>query len=146
MKTLHFEAVIDAPRRTVWHTMLDLEPYERWTAAFAEGSTYEGSWDQGERIRFLDPQRNGMVAVIDENRSYEHVSIKHLGLLNNGVEDTESEAVRQWAPAYERYSFADAGANATRLSVDMDCVPEYEAFMLEAWPNALARLKALCES
>ena len=37
-------------------------------------------------------------------------------------------------------------AGGTRVQVDIDVVPEYEAFMSDTWPRALALLKTLCEA
>jgi hypothetical protein len=34
---------------------------------------------------------------------------------------------------------------ATELKVDVDAPPDFEAFMGDTWPKALAKLKALCE-
>ena len=48
------------------------------------------------------------------------------------------------APAYENYSF-QAVPEGTRLVVDQDITDEFEGDMNQAWPKALARLKALCE-
>lgn len=144
MKTLHFSTVIDAPRRTVWDVMLGAETFKAWTAAFAEGSYFEGSWEQGQKIRFLAPDGSGMTSMIAESRPHAFISIKHLGVVKDGVDDTESDAARTWAPAYENYTFLDAGS-ATELKVDVDTPPDFEAFMANAWPRALAKLKALCE-
>ena len=58
-KKLHFETIIDAPRREVWQTMLDRETFGQWTDAFMEGSHYEGSWETGSDIRFLAPDGSG---------------------------------------------------------------------------------------
>ena len=145
MKTLHFATVIHAPRETVWDVMLAPATYGEWTAEFMEGSYFEGSWEQGARMRFLAPDGNGMVAVIAESRPREFLSIKHVGYVKDGVEDTESEMVRSWAPAYENYALSDAG-DATELAVDNDVTPEFEEYMTKTWPAALARLKKLCES
>jgi len=145
MKTLHFATVIRASRETVWDVMLAPDTFRLWTAEFVEGSYYEGSWGQGARIRFLAPDGNGMVSVIAENRPHEFLSIKHIGYVKDGVEDTESEMVRSWAPAYENYTLSDAG-DATELAVDNDVTPEFEEYMTKVWPLALARLKTLCES
>jgi uncharacterized protein YndB with AHSA1/START domain len=144
LQRLRFTTTIDAPREHVWKTMLDQETYRRWTDAFTEGSYYEGSWDQGERIVFLAPSGEGMVAEIAESRKPEYISIRHLGMTKGGVEDTESEAVRAWTPAYENYTFSEKGG-ATELTVEMDVVPEYESFMAETWPKALAKLKEISE-
>jgi hypothetical protein len=144
MKTLTFETTIRAPRPVVWATMLGPEGYKAWTAAFCEGSHYVGSWDEGAKILFLGPSGDGMTAVIAENRPNEFVSIRHLGVIENGVEDTTSEKVRAWTPAYENYRFADAPGGCA-VTVTLDTAPEYEAFMLETFPKALALLKGLCE-
>ncbi len=129
----------------VWEVMLGAENYRRWTTAFADGSYYEGSWRQGSRIRFLSPTGDGMVAEIAENRPNEFISIRHLGYIVNGIEDTESEAVRAWAPAFENYTFA-AVPEGTRLVVDQDATADFEQYMNDAWPRALELLRQLCES
>lgn len=144
VKRFQFRTTIEAPVERVWDTMLDEESYRLWTAAFTEGSYFEGDWDQGSRIRFLAPSGGGMVAEIADNRPYEFISIRHLGFVANGVEDTESEAVRDWAPAYENYSF-ESVPEGTRVIVDQDLGEEFEANMVEAWEQALRLLKELCE-
>ena len=144
-KTLTFSVEIRAPRSVVWHKMLDAEGYSTWTAAFCEGSYYVGSWETGSKIQFLAPSGDGMTAVVAESRPFEYVSIRHLGEISQGVEDTTSEKVRAWAPAYENYEFTEAGS-ATTVTVRLDTVPEYEQYMLETYPKALQRLKELCEA
>ena len=143
-KTLTFEIAIHAPRARVWVTMLDPETYKAWTSAFCEGSYFVGSWDEGAKIQFLSPSGDGMTAVIAENRLHEFVSIRHLGVIEKGVEDTSSEKVRAWAPAYENYRFSDL-PDGCRLTVAVDTVAEYEQYMRDTFPKALALLKALAE-
>lgn len=145
MKTLHFSITIDAPRERVWDTMLGSDTYRIWTAPFAEGSYFEGSWAKGEKIRFLGPSGEGMSSVIAENRRHEFVSIKHLGMIKDGVEDTESDSVKQWAGMLENYTFTSKGAS-TEVRVDMDVTSDFEDYMNDTWPRALAALKALCEA
>lgn len=144
-KTLTFSVSIQCPRSLVWETMLSAEGYRAWTAAFVEGSYFSGSWKKGQKIQFLAPGGEGMTAVIEENRPHEYVSIRHLGEVSAGVEDTTSSKVLSWAPAYENYSFVDA-AGGTDVRVSLDTLPEHEAYMLETYPKALAALKDLCES
>lgn len=145
MPTLHFATRIQATRARVWDTLFERDSYQRWTAAFMAGSTYEGSWEQGARMRFLDPAGNGMVAAIAENRRPDFLSIQHLGTLTAGVEDTTSEEVRRWAPAFETYALTEAGT-ATDLAISVDVPAEYQDLMQEAWPMALAAVKALAEA
>jgi uncharacterized protein YndB with AHSA1/START domain len=143
-KRLQWSAEIAAPVARVYELMIGIESYRTWTAAFCEGSFYEGSWQPGGRIRFLSPSGDGMVAEIAENRPHRFISIRHLGFIAKGVEDTESEAVRAWAPACENYSFT-ATPQGTRLTIDQDVAAEYERYMQDSWPKALAKLKALAE-
>ena len=145
MPTQHHEILIHAPREHVWRSTLFSPSYERWTATFCEGSRYEGSWEAGTPIRFCGPNGDGMVAEIAEHRPAEFVSIRHLGMVNDGVEDTTSEAVRAWAPCFENYTFIDE-AGGTRVRVDIDVFGTYEDWMNEAWPKALLALKTVCET
>lgn len=143
MKNLHFSIRIQAPRQRVWQMMLEQDGYRQWTSAFGEGSYYEGSWEQGQRIRFLGPDGSGgMFSTIAENRPFEFISIRHLGELVGGVEDTSKPS--GWTNALENYTFTTDG-NATLVQVDVNTIPEFEKFMTDAWPKALLQLKELCE-
>ena len=118
--------------------------YKSWTTAFLEGSHYLGSWESGAKIRFLAPSGDGMSSIIAENRPHEFVSIRHIGMIENGVEDTSSDKVRAWAPAYENYRVEDAPGGC-KVTVSLDTAEEWAPYMLETFPKALALLKALCE-
>lgn len=144
MKTLTFEIAINATRAVAWANMLGAEGYKAWTTPFCEGSFFVGSWDKGAKIQFLAPSGDGMTSVIAESSPNEHVSIRHIGMIENGVEDTTSEKVRAWAPAYENYRFMDAPGGC-RVIVTLDTAPEWEQYMLDTYPKALACLKELCE-
>ena len=145
MKKLHFAISIRSPKEVVWKKMLEPDTYAKWAEAFSEGSSYKGSWDKGAKIFFVSPSGEGMTAVIAENRKHEFVSIKHLGFVKDGVEDTESAAVKAWAPAYENYTFTEA-AGFTEVKVDLDSNDEWEQMFKEMWPKALSKLKQICEA
>lgn len=146
MKPMHFSITIRAPKEKVWNTMLQQETYRIWTAEFMEGLYYEGSWEQGKKILFLGPDGSGLTSVITENRPYRYLSIKHLGIVKNGTDDTESPEAKAWLPAYENYTLAERDGS-TELKVDMSGFPaeDEQIMMADAWPKALARLKSLCE-
>lgn len=144
VKSIQFTTTINAPVPTVWRLIIGPESYKRWTSAFMEGSYFEGSWEQGSKIKFLAPPGDGMVAEIAQNREHEFISIRHLGHIADGVEDTTSESVRAWAPAYENYTFISV-PEGTKLVIDMSVPSEWEQYMSEAWPKALALLKQMSE-
>lgn len=146
VKRIRFAATINAPVPAVWRLMIGPESYKRWASAFAEGTYFEGSWEQGAKIRFLSPPSgDGMVAEIARNQEHESISIRHLGFISDGVEDVTSEAVRAWAPAYENYMFIGV-PEGTKLVVELDVPGEWEQYMNEAWPRALALLKQHSEA
>lgn len=145
VKRIQFSIEIAAPVSRVFRIMLDPEGYKDWASPFFEGSYYEGTWQQGQKIRFLSPSGDGMVSEIAEHRPDEFTSIRHLGYIIHGVEDTQSESVRAWAPVFENYTFSTI-PTGTRLVVDQDVTADFEECLVQAWPKALQRLKALCET
>lgn len=143
-KKIQFTTFIEAPASKVWAMMLGPETYKEWTTAFTPGSYYEGFWDRGEKIKFLAPSGEGMIAEIAENEPESFVSIRHLGCIKDGVVDTDSPAVKAWVPAYENYRF-ESLQEGTKLTVDLDITTDFEQYMLDTWPQALEALKRMCE-
>lgn len=130
--------------------MISDKGYREWTAAFHEGSYFKGDWSKGSKMLFLGPNpdgktEGGMVSEVEENKPYEFISIKHMGIVNNGVEDTTSEEARKWAPAYENYTFTEKDGG-TELVVDMDSEETMADEFNRMWPAALQKLKELCEA
>lgn len=147
---LHFATTINAPKEKVWDTMLQDATFRQWTASFnPNGSSwYEGDWKQGGKILFLGAGENGrvdgMVSRIKEVRPHDFVSIEHLGVVQDGKEDTTSELAKQFAPALEDYTFIDKDG-ATEVRVDMDTVEKHRQMFEASWPKALQKLKQLAE-
>jgi len=150
MQKLHVSILINASKEKVWHTMLDDKTYREWTAAFNPGSYYKGDWNKGSKILFLGPnpetgEEGGMVSRIADNKPYEYISIEHLGILQNGVEDTTSDEARKWAPAFENYSFKEK-AGVTEVVVDLDIDETETELFTQMWLEALQKLKELAET
>jgi len=148
MQKLKFSIEINATKEKVWNTMLEDKTYRIWTEAFSKGSHFIGDWSKGSKILFLGPNENGemggMVSRIKENKLYEYISIEHLGVVENGKEDTTSDAVKQWAGSLENYTFKNKDGK-TELLVDMDINDEYKEMFEGMWPNALQKLKEISE-
>jgi hypothetical protein len=149
MQKLHYSIVINAPKEKVWHAMLDDQTYREWTKAFHPGSYYKGDWSKGSKILFLGPdpetgKEGGMVSRIAENKPYEYVSIEHLGIVKDGVEDTTSPDATKWTPAFENYTLKEKNGT-TEVLVEMDTVEDYVKMFEKMWPDALERLKKIAE-
>ncbi len=145
MKKLSFSIEVNASRQKVWDTMLGDKTYREWTSVFAPGSHFVGSWDEGSKILFLDGStQQGMVSTIVESRPPEFISIKHLGVVTNGVEDTSGPATQGWGDALENYTFREVDGR-TEVIVEMDAPEEYSGDFDRMWPEALQKLKVLAE-
>lgn len=144
MKVQHFNIQIQAARAHVWEKMLGPESYQQWTEPFCPGSHYKGAWDEGASIHFLDPEGSGMISRIAVNRPLEYISIQHLGFLDKGQVDVDSPAAKSMVDARENYTLRDQDGG-TLVLIDTHVTPEFEAYMAEAWPRSLQRLKEICE-
>lgn len=150
-QTLHFSITINAPKVKVWDTMLQDATYRKWTAPFNPAGTswYVGEWTQGSKMLFVGADENGrldgMVSRIKDVRLHDFVSIEHLGVVQNGKEDTTSDVARQFAPALENYTFIERHG-ATEVQVAMDTAEEHKEMFEASWPNALQQLKQLAEA
>jgi uncharacterized protein YndB with AHSA1/START domain len=144
---LQFEALIQASPQRVWEVMLSDATYRQWTSAFMPGSYFEGRWEQGSTMRFLGPDESGQLMGIQsriaELRLHEYVGIEHMASIRNGVVDASVVPEQSWAGARENYRLS-ARHGATHLGIETDTLPEYEAYMSEAWPKALDILQRLC--
>ncbi len=148
MNKRQYKISINAPVEKVWHSMLDDAPYREWTTTFCKGSYFEGTWEKGSKMLFLGPDESGkmggMISYVEENRPKEFVSVKHVGMVKNGVEDTTSDEVKAWTPAYENYTFKPMG-DTTEVVVDIDIAENYAEEFDKMWPAALQKLKEIAE-
>lgn len=147
MEKLQFKVSIDAPRTKVWQVLWNDETYRQWTAAFSPDSHAVTDWQKGSKVLFLDGNGMGMVSTIAENIPNEYMSIRHLGEIRDGVEDTESERVKKWGggDAQENYTLKDVNGK-TELTVDLDITEEFKDEFSKAFPKALDKVKELSES
>jgi uncharacterized protein YndB with AHSA1/START domain len=144
MTRLTFSTTINAPGELVWRTMLDDETYRKWTSTFQEGSYAVTDWKPGSKALFLAPDGSGMVSRIAEHRPNEFLSLEHLGIVKDGVEDVESAEVQEWAGARENYTLRE-NAGRVMLTIDMDTADDHKRYFEDTWPKALAALKDLSE-
>lgn len=144
MKKMEFSITINASPLKVWETIIGKDTYNQWTAAFAEGSTVKTDWKKGSKALFLDGKGNGMVSEIVESIPGKFLSIHHLGEVKDGVEDPTTYQAEQWGDALENYTLNEVDGK-TVWQVDMDMVEEYQQYMNDTWPLALAKVKELAE-
>lgn len=146
MEKHQFTTTINAPKARVWEVLWGKDTYPAWTSAFAEGSNVEtDGWKKGSKVLFTDGKGSGMVAIIEDNRPSDFMSFRHIGMLQDGKEDTESEKVKEWAGAHEDYSLSEDNGK-TKLTVSIDLSKEWLEYFQKTWPVALEKVRTMAES
>jgi hypothetical protein len=150
MKVLKQEIKISASAIHVWNVITKPEKYSIWAAEFQVGSYFEGGWEKGDTIRFLIKNESGltegMVSEIAECTYPSFISIRHLGYVYNGVDDTESEEIKKWAPSYENYTLEELNESSTLFTLEMDVTDDFYNMFTTLWPKALLKLKQVAEN
>ena len=144
MDKQHFSITIDATPEKIWELLWDKDTYPIWTRPFSENSTAVTDWKKGSKVLFLDGNERGMVSVVAENIPNQFMSIEHLGLYKDGVEDLESEEVKEWKGAQENYTLKPLDGQ-TELRIEMDINEKYKEMFAGIWPKALQEVKKLAE-
>lgn len=145
MKNIEYKIHINAPKQKVWETMIQPDTYKKWVAASWPGSFYEGEWKENEKIKFISKDGSGTMVLIEVFKPYDYISAKHIAvLLEGGKEDYDSDVAKGWIGTMESYTFNDLNGE-TDLTVKMIINPEWQKMFDDGWPNALKKLKEICE-
>jgi uncharacterized protein YndB with AHSA1/START domain len=145
MEKLNFSISIACDKQKVWDTMLQPDTYKQWVAASWPDSFYEGQWAENADIRFIGEDGSGTLAHIESLTPYTFIAAKHIAVLNaGGVEDRDSAFAKNWMGITETYTY-NTTPEGTELVVEIQTQPEWKAMFIEGWPNALAKLKTMCE-
>lgn len=130
MIRIHLERAFDVGPELLWELVVDPDHYRFWTNTFSEGSDFNGDWTKGSNIRFVVEDENGiesgMLSEIVESQWPEFISIRHVGLVVNGVNDYDSPLAREWSPAFENYRFISKEDGTCIFEVEQD-LPEETA-------------------
>ena len=144
---MNFDISIKAIKEKVWDTLWQDASYRKWTSVFSESSyAVTDNWKEGTKVLFLDAKGSGMVSTVAENKPNTYMSIKHLGEVKDGIEDTTSERVQLWNGAMENYTLIETpGGTDLKIELEGNMPDEFKDFFLNTWPKALEKVKELAE-
>lgn len=140
MELLKFEIIINAAPEKVWSVLWDDFSYRQWTSAFTTGSFYMGTFDEGGKIQFLDPENNGMYSKVVKNIPNKEMVFQHLGEIFSGI-----ETPMDWEDATESY-FLEGDEESTKLRLEINTSEEFKSFFEEKVPKAIQNVKNLSEN
>lgn len=146
METKNYEIHINAPIQKVWDLLWNPETYPIWTQFFMAGSQLKSDWEIGGKTYFLDKSGEGMISTIESLDEPNEIIFRHLGLVKDGIEDTESKEVKEWSGAEEKYFLRAIDENTTELRVITHISGEHEEFMNNGFNKGFAVLKNLAEN
>jgi uncharacterized protein YndB with AHSA1/START domain len=144
MQTLSYDIEIKASKQKVWEILWQKESYQAWTQFFSCSSTMQSDWKVGGKTYFYDAKGDGMISTIERLDEPNVIIFKHIGMIQNGHEDTESDEVKTWAGALEKYMLFDLD-DCTQVHVEVDIQPEYIEMMNQGFERGLAIVKQLAE-
>lgn len=144
MEKLTFNTRIQASPEKVWDVLWDHDHYRAWTAVFSEGSHAETDWQEGSKVLFVNDKGSGMVSRVAERKDNRVMIFQHLGMIKDGVEDTQSDEVKPWSGGLERY-FLEPSDGFTNLRVELDAPDDFKDYFTQTFPAALNKVKELAE-
>lgn len=144
MEIFNYEILIDASPEKVWQVLWDAKSYTQWTQYFSSGSTMHSDWTINGRTVFLDASGAGMVSTISQLEKFKLVVFKHLGLVQDGIEDLDSDEVKKWKGALEKYFLEDLNGK-TKLRVELETAKDYLEMMDTAFKKGFEQVKQLAE-
>ncbi len=145
MKDLKYSISIDAPKEKVWDVLWNDATYNQWTTFFSPTSSFKTDWKVGGETRFVDMNSgNGMYSSIKELKENELVNFVHLGMIKDGIIDTKSDEVKDWAGITERYELTENNGKI-QLNVETQTSEDYVDFMNQGFEKGLNKVKELSE-
>ena len=139
MKFLEFEIQITATPEKVWETLFTQDSYKKWASAMNEGTYFEGNWEVGSIMKFLDPQNNGMYNLVTENIRFKVLGMKHLGWILKGELSPQN-----WEDSTLNY-ILEPSENGTLLKGTVNSLDEFVEFFNSKYPQNFEHIKRLAE-
>lgn len=139
MKFLEFEIQINATPEKVWETLFTQDSYKKWASAMNEGTYFEGNWEVGSIMKFLDPQNNGIYNLVTENIRFKVLGMKHLGWILKGELSPQN-----WEDSTLNY-ILEPSENGTLLKGTVNSLDEFVEFFNSKYPQNFEHIKRLAE-
>lgn len=143
MQTLSYDIEIKTSKQKVWEILWQKESCQAWAQFFSCNSTIRSNQKVGGKTYFYD-DKGGMISTIERLDEPNVIIFKHIGMIQDGEEDTESDEVKSWAGALEKYMLFDSD-DVTQLYVEVDIQPQYIEMMNQGFEKGLALVKQLAE-
>ncbi|MGA9212552.1 SRPBCC domain-containing protein [Kaistella sp.] len=140
MKLLEFKTQINASPEKVWEVLFTQDAYRKWSSAMNEGTYFEGNWEEGSVMKFLDPKNNGMYNLVEKNIANQELRMKHLGWILEGELSPQG-----WEDSTVSY-FLEPNDDGTLLKTEVNSLDEFVDFFNTKYPKNFENIKNLSET
>jgi hypothetical protein len=72
---------IDSKHNGLQYILLAPGKYEQWVKAFSEHSQFEGRWEAGATVKFVDPNMGGSKAILEIFEPPHCILAKHIAMI-----------------------------------------------------------------
>lgn len=139
MKLLEYTIQINTTPEKVWDVLFTQDNYKKWASAMNEGTYFEGTWEEGTIMKFLDPKNNGMYNLVEKNIPNKQLSMKHLGWILEG-----ELSPQDWEDSTLDY-ILEPNENGTLLIGKVNSLDEFVDFFNSKYPKNFENIKNLAE-
>ena len=139
MKLLEYTIQINATPEKIWDVLFTQDNYKKWASAMNEGTYFEGTWEEGSIMKFLDPKNNGMYNLVEKNIPNKQLSMKHLGWILEGELSPQG-----WEDSTLDY-ILEPNENGTLLIGKVNSLDEFVDFFNSKYPKNFENIKHLAE-
>ena len=139
MKLLEYTIQINTTPEKVWDVLFTQDNYKKWASAMNEGTYFEGTWEEGTIMKFLDPKNNGMYNLVEKNIPNKQLSMKHLGWILEGELSPQG-----WEDSTVEYVL-EPKDNGTLLIGKVNSLDEFVDFFNSKYPKNFENIKNLAE-
>ncbi len=146
MVTLSYFIEIQASPEKIWEVLWNPKTFSEWRGFFNPNASFQSDWKVGGQTRFLDSANSGLVSTISNLEESRFVTFNHLGILVNGVPETNTRLIKEWSGAPERYLLIPLEDDKIRLQVEVRDFRGMRDKMDDAYPKALELVKKMAEN
>lgn len=140
MKLLEFTTQISATPEKVWNVLFTQDSYGKWSSAMNQETYFEGNWEEGSIMKFLDQKNNGMYNLVEINKENQLLRMKHLGWIMDGELSPQG-----WEDSTVTY-ILEPNENGTLLKAEVNSLDEFVEFFNTKYPQNFELIKNLSES
>lgn len=139
MKNLEYQIQIHATAEKVWDVLFTQDSDKNWKSAVNEGSFFEGNWEEGTIMKFLDSENNGMYNLVEKNIPNQELKMKHIGWILNGELSPQN-----WEDSTIEY-LLKPNENGILLTAKINALDEFVDFFNSKYPQNFQNIKNLAE-